>query len=88
MSVYAAWKSVPASTSQKTLAEMKHYWNLGEEIKYVANASFTSTPAADFAWKQMPKIPEHFRRRNPLVACTVASQYIGRSMDMINAPKW
>lgn len=49
MSVYAAWKSVPTSTSQKILAELKHYSNLGEEIKCVANASFTSTPAADFA---------------------------------------
>jgi len=88
MSVYSAWKFVPTSTSQKKLAEPKHYLNLGEEIKCVANASFTSTPAADFARKQMPKIPKHFSRRNPHVACTVASEYMGRSTDMISAPKW
>lgn len=87
VSVYSAWKSVLTSTSQEILAELKHYSNLGEEIKCVANASFTSMPAADFAWKQMPKIPEHFRGRvaSPLVACTVASEYMGRSTDMINA---
>lgn len=87
MSVYAAWKSVPTSTSQKILAELKHYSNLGEEIKRVANASFTSTPAADFAWKQMLQIPVLFRERNPLVVHTVPSEYMGRSTDMINAPK-
>lgn len=54
MSGYAdfhAWKSVPTRTSQKILAELKHYANRGEEVKRVANASFTSTPAADFALK-------------------------------------
>lgn len=49
MSLFAARKSVPTSASRKILDELKHYLNLGEEIKCVANASFTSTPAADFA---------------------------------------
>lgn len=85
MSVYAAWKYVP--TSLKILAELKYCSNLREEIKCVANASFASTPAANFARKQMPKIREHFRERNPLVVCAVASEYVGKSMDVINAPK-
>lgn len=42
---------------------------------------------ADFAWKQKPKIPEHFRGRNPLVVYAIASEYMGRSMDMINTPE-